>query len=361
MAELLKNLYSEEYIELISSALFKYYPSFDSDRFHKQVFDNKWKDLELKQRMRHISTTLKSFLPIKYKYSIQILKSVSSDIGLQYNLQNIIFQDFVELYGLDEFEVSFDALEHFTKTSTSEFAIRAFILKDEQNTMNQMKQWSQSENEHVRRLSSEGCRPFLPWAVVLHSFKINPSKVMEILSILIDDSSEYVRKSVANNLNDISKNHPSLVIDIVKQHINQNTTKDSLLKHACRTLLKKGDKEVLKLFGFIWRKDLKIEKFMVPSSVKKGDTLEFSFILSSENTLGLLRIEYALQFVRQKGKYSKKVFMLNSKYHKENQKEFQKRYSFKPISTRKYYSGEHIVTVIVNGIEIASKKFDLEK
>ena len=116
----------------------------------------------------------------------------------------MIFQDFVEVYGLDDFENSMRALEVFTINSSSEFAIRQFIVKYPQNTMKQMKIWALSENEHIRRLATEGCRSRLPWAIALREFKENPKKVIEVLEILKDDVSEYVRKSVSNNINDIS-------------------------------------------------------------------------------------------------------------------------------------------------------------
>jgi len=125
-----------------------------------------------------------------------------------YGLENMIFQDFVEVYGLDSFDVSMMAFEVFTVNSSSEFAIRKFILKYEEKTMIQMLLWAKSENEHVRRLASEGSRSRLPWAVALPVFKEDPTSVVEILELLKDDVSAYVRKSVANNLNDISKDNP---------------------------------------------------------------------------------------------------------------------------------------------------------
>ncbi|MDZ7819313.1 MAG: DNA alkylation repair protein [Aliarcobacter sp.] len=131
----------------------------------------------------------------------------------------MVFQDFVEVFGLDDFDESMKALEVFTQDSSSEFAIRQFILKYENETMNQMKLWAKSPNEHLRRLSSEGCRPRLPWAIALPKFKQNPEKPLEIIELLKNDKSLYVQKSVANNLNDISKDNPQIVIDFVKQNL----------------------------------------------------------------------------------------------------------------------------------------------
>lgn len=152
----------------------------------------------------------------------------------------MFFQDFVEVFGLEDFENSIKALEVFTLESSSEFAVRAFILKYEYQTMQQMKLWTQSSNEHIRRLACEGCRPRLPWAVALPKFKQDPSSVLEIIELLKNDESLYVRKSVANNLNDISKDNPELLLKFVKENLGFSKELDWICKHASRTLLKKG-------------------------------------------------------------------------------------------------------------------------
>ena len=216
MAEQLKNLYSKEFIEKLANRLFLTYENFKKENFINSIFDSSWQDLELKQRMRHIAHILNKYLPFSYKEQLEILKEVKKDFG---GLEAMIFQDFVEVFGLDDFEESMKALEIFTINSSSEFAIRQFILKYEEQTINQMKIWAKSSNEHIRRLASEGCRPRLPWAVALPLFKQNPIKPFEIIELLKHDKSLYVQKSVANNLNDISKDNPQLVIAFVKQNL----------------------------------------------------------------------------------------------------------------------------------------------
>ena len=149
MATLLKNIYSQEFIKNLSNSLQNSYKEFKKDEFKKAIFTNAWEDFELKQRMRHISKTLYEFLPFSYKEQIEILIEVKKDFKA---LEAMIFQDFVEVFGLDDFEVSMKALELFTIDSSSEFAIRQFILKYEDRTINQMKLWTKSKNEHIRRL-----------------------------------------------------------------------------------------------------------------------------------------------------------------------------------------------------------------
>lgn len=357
MAQLLKNLYNEEYIHLLSLNLKSCYPAFDSLSFKESIFDDSWEDKELKQRMRYIATTLNKYLPRTYADSLDILKNVFVSLDTKYALENMIFQDYVEVYGLDNFKDSIDALACFTVGSSSEFAIRQFILKYPDETMQQMLLWAKDENEHLRRLASEGCRPRLPWAIALPVFKNNPEKVLKILELLKDDDSKYVQKSVANNLNDISKDNPQILRDITKSWIGQNKNRDWILKHGCRTLLKDSDRETLALFGFKENKNLSLENFTYTKNVSAVDDLEFSFLLLSPEKLGKLRIEFAIDFLRQNKKYNTKVFKISESDVKEKSKKVSKNYSFKAISTRKYYKGMHKIHIIINGIKFIEKTF----
>lgn len=359
MAKALKELYNERYLTLLSNTISQYYPSFDSLTFKKKIFNSQWQNLELKERMRHISITLDNFLSDEYKKNIDILIATFNDINYAFGLENIIFQDYVEVYGLNDFDISMRALQTFTIQSSSEFAIRQFLLKYPNKTLQEMKQWASSKNEHLRRLASEGCRPRLPWAVALPQFKDNPFLVLEILELLKDDESPYVRKSVANNLNDISKENPQIVKKLAKRWFGVSKERDAILKHGCRTLLKSGDKEVLELFGFIRVKNLLIQNFSSHATVQMGKELHFSFELFHPKELGLLRVEFALDFLRKNNKYNRKVFQLSQAHYKSKYKSFQKSYSFKKISTRVYYPGIQKLSIIVNGVTIKEFEFSL--
>ena len=337
MAYLLKDLYNEKYIDLLCSNIQKSHTAFQADAFKSKVFNASWKSLELKERMRHISTTLKAYLPQSFQESTSILKDVFSQMNFSFSLENMIFQDFVEVYGIDNFEISMSALEHFTVNSSSEFAIRRFILKYPQTSMQQMRLWATSENYHVRRLASEGCRSRLPWAIALSDFKKDPSMILEILEILKNDDSPYVRKSVANNLNDISKDNPEIVTELTREWIGQDKNLDAILKHGCRTLLKRSDKDILKLFGFHEPTKVEMNDFIYTKTTSSHDNLDFSFTLDSDEVLGVIRVEYALYFLRKNGIHNKKVFQIYNGDLKTKSKSFKKSYSFKEISTRKYY------------------------
>lgn len=357
MAEQLKNVYTKEYIKNLAFKIKEHYQEFDSDSFINSIFNSTWEELELKMRMRHIAITLNDYLPLSYEKQLEVLKPASKDFG---SFEAMFFQDFVEVYGLDDFENSMEALAVFTQDSSSEFAIRQFILKYENETMHQMKLWSKSSNEHLRRLSCEGCRPRLPWAVALPVFKKNPAKVFEIIEELKNDKSLYVRKSVANNLNDISKDNPALVIEFVKNNLGISKELDWICKHGSRTLLKKGDKHTLELFSFGKSSHVDIVNFSCDEFVKVDDSLNFSFELVSEEPLGNIRVEYAIDYLKSNNTYNKKVFMISQNNIKSKQKTFLKKQSFKNMTTRKHYLGKHFISILLNGEEKIKRSFILD-
>ena len=355
MAELLKNVFDRKFIKSLAADLKQSYPKFDETVFIKGVLTKDWPEKALKQRMRHISENMQRGLPSDYKKAISLLKPVSNKYT---GLEHMIFPDFIELCGIDDLSMSIEAMEHFTENSSSEFPIRFFIIKYEKQMLAQMKKWANSKNEHLRRLASEGCRPRLPWAIGLPKYKKDPLTILPILEILKEDESEYVRRSVANNLNDISKDNPHVVIKIAKKWKGLSLETDKLVKHGCRTLLKQGDQKTIKLFGFREPKDIQLKKFKVTKEIKMGEEIEFAFTLNTDKKrLGLLRVEYIIEFVRKNNKTGKKVFKISEGRYAENERNIIKKHSFKPISTRKYYAGKHSISVVVNGIVLSTKRF----
>ena len=355
MPEPLKYLYNREFIDSLCREFRLVYSQFNSKGFRESIFDTDWDEKELKDRMRHISQTLHRFLPNNYQKSLEILKPVSEKFS---GFEPMFFPDFVEIYGLEDYKQSIMALEHFTKYSSSEFAVRPFIKKYKHKMMAQMGKWAESNNHHVRRLATEGCRPRLPWAMALPEFKKNPQPVIKILEKLRNDPSESVRRSVANNLNDISKDSPQILIEIAKKWLRKNSETDWLVKHACRTLLKKGKPEIMKIFGFEKPNHISIEGFKVQMAVNLGDRLKFSFHLKTQkNQLGKLRIEYQIDFMKNSRKQAGKVFKISEFNYSEKRKEITKEHDFKFITTRKYYTGNHGIRILVNGFELIQDQF----
>ncbi|MCF6283304.1 MAG: DNA alkylation repair protein [Candidatus Polarisedimenticolaceae bacterium] len=357
MAEPLKNRYNEAFIGRLVGELSAHHAPFDGDAFARQLFDSSWPERELKQRMRHITGTLHAYLPADYRQTLEILKPVSRHFS---GFEPMFFPDYVECYGLDDYQASIPALAHFTQYSSSEFAVRPFIERYGDEMMLQMQRWAESDNHHIRRLASEGCRPRLPWAMALPAFKKNPEAVIEVISKMRCDESEYVRRSVANNLNDISKDHPERLLQLAQAWLGEDEKTDWIVKHACRSELKRGVPEVLKLFGFDDPKHIEISAFTLQPEVKMGDGVGFSFQLTTaKKSLGRLRIEYAIDFMKANGKQRRKVFKISESDVVEVQKSVIKQHSFRVISTRKYYPGAHVLAVIVNGRVLSKLSFTL--
>ena len=264
MAEPFKNMYNEQFFDLFTKDLRLVIDDFDAHGFVSQIMDDEWEGRELKQRWIHITSILKKFLPADYKEAIaKILElldhvkstrpdfSVIDDTKFGLMLEyGVILNNYVEQYGLDDYETSVKAIEKITQFTSCEFVTHPFIIKYPDEMMKQMLVWSKHEHWGVRRLSSEGCRPRLPWAMALPNLKKDPTPIIPILENLKNDPARFVRLSVANNLNDIAKDNPEIVIDLAKKWKGESKEVDWIIKHGCRTLLKQGIPEVMELFGF---------------------------------------------------------------------------------------------------------------
>jgi 3-methyladenine DNA glycosylase AlkC len=218
--------------------------------------------------------------------------------------------------------------------------------------MAQMVAWSKHENELVRRLSCEGCRPALPWAPALTNFKKDPTPILPILEQLKTDPSIWVRKSVANNLNDISKTHPDLVVKIAKEWYGKNENTDWIVKHGCRTLLKTGNRDVLAIFGHDDATSIEVVDLTIETpSISIGEDITFSFTISTKEA-AKVRLEYGIDYVKSNGKRNRKIFKISETSLKENEKKYYTRkHSFADVSTRKHYPGMHSISLIINGVE----------
>lgn len=360
MPEPLKHSYNEAYIERLSKALKKHHKRFKPVAFQQSIFDDSWEQRELKERMSHIRHCLHEHLNLPYREALAVLLPAAKDFG---SYEGMFFPEYVEVYGLDSWKPSMKALEILTQYSSSEFAVRPFIEKDEERMMAQMQSWAQHKNHHVRRLSSEGCRPRLPWARALPVFKKDPRPIEPILNALRRDDSEYVRRSVANNLNDIAKDNPDRVLNWCEKYHQQNPLTDWIIKHGCRTLLKQAHPEALALFGYSPIKGLSVTNFNLnPHCVAIGDHLGFSFSLKKRSgNLGRLRIEYGIDYRKANGNLSRKIFKITEGQYSDNSLHFERRQSFLPMSTRRHYPGEHRLAVIVNGRELAVEEFEVIK
>ncbi len=355
--------YNYDSLHDLASRIRAVYPSFQENDFISDIMNETWDALELKARMRQITVNLGRYLPTDYKQAIGVINQVIDGYPAGHNDYALIFfPDFVEVYGQDEchWDLSISAIEKYTPLSTAEFAVRPFIIKHEARMMKQMAVWATHDNEHIRRLASEGCRPALPWGQALTSFKKDPLPILVILEQLKTDPSLYVRKSVANNLNDISKTHPDLVTKIARDWYGKHAYTDWIVKHGCRTLLKKGNQEVMDIFGYHDTGSVDITDFaLTTTSIARGENMIFSFAVSAKETTKV-RLEYGIDYVKANGNYSRKIFQISEILLKANQKKtYTKSHSFRDLSSRTHYPGSHSITLIVNGVACGRLDFEL--
>ena len=344
-------MFNRETVGGLAKAITASYPGFRKDVFLQRVFDESWDKRALKERVRHITLKLGELLPEGYQESLDILKGALPRLGEQ-GFEKMVFPDFVEVYGLEDWDSSIPAVEYFTQHVSAEFAIRPFIEKYPEKTMSQMLDWVGHPHPGVRRLASEGCRPRLPWGIRLKGHQADPSPILPILEHLKDDDREEIRRSVANNLNDISKDHPQIVLKVLRNWQDSgNENRSRMIKHALRTLLKNGDPEALRLLGFSSPKIKILKLSLEPREINLGEDVLFSFeILSTGNVEQRLMIDYIVCFMRANGKQTPKVFKLSQKSIQPGERtQITKKHSFQPISTRKYYPGMQTFQPQING------------
>lgn len=353
---LLKDLIDAAFIQRLGEACQRLQVDFDPEHFKAKVLDEDFTALELKARIRRVASTLFQHLAVPFEQACEVLKPVSSQFG---GIQGFVFPDVVEQFGLDQPLVALAALGHFTQFSTSEFAIRPFILRYPELTLPQLMLWTQSDNHHLRRLASEGSRPRLPWGQALPKFKKDPTPLLPLLEALKQDPSDYVRRSVANHLNDISKDQPELMLDICRHWFGQHPDTDWIIKHALRGLLKQRHPAALQLFGY-QPLAVQTQLSLATDQVAMGDQFSFTLKLQLPATQsGKLRLEYAIDFAGKTGKARHKVFQWLERLVSEPELTLQRNYHFKDLTTRKHYPGEHRISIIVNGQIMTSQTFML--
>ena len=369
MSYLLKEqFYRRAFFEALIPTLQRHLPDLNKTRFLNEIFTDQWPDLELKERTRHVCLVFHQYLPQEFQVAskklIKLAHELIADNSLQPEFGHIFLADYIAVFGLDHYPESMKAIEEVTQLMTCEFAVRPFLLKYPRKMPQQMYHWARHESPAVRRLASEGMRPRLPWGTGIPFLKKDPSPIFQILESLKNDPSEDVRRSVANNLNDISKDHPDVALDILTRWHQHQSAPQKLIKHAARTLLKKGDPRALVLFGFHGDEHVQIRNLnLTRKSLKIGEALGFQFdIWVGPGQEPKVRLEYAIHYVKANGRHSPKVFQVQEKVLPGGSSyEILRRQSFKDLTTRKHYPGEHILAILVNGIEKAREHFMLSK
>ncbi len=370
MAEPFKNEYNPKMIAQMGGHLHRTWPKFDKAGFVDMATDGLEK-LELKQRSEHITKALTAFLPDDFEQATSIMLGSLAPYNEDWQeggergitgWGTLPMNRYVSMHGLNHFDLSMAFFKEVTSRFSAEFDIRFFLINDQQRTLDLLERWARDPHYHVRRLVSEGTRPRLPWAMKLQSFIDNPMQIMPLLEILRDDKEEYVRRSVANNLNDIAKDHPDLVAGIAKDWlINADKYRERLVKHACRTLIKQGHKATLEALGY-GEPDVVLEALCIQDErVKFGGALLFDIVLqSTSNVSQNLIIDYVIHHRKANGSTSPKVFKWKNMILKPDATiSATKKHNIKTITTRAYYNGIHAVEIFVNGVSLGKQDFEL--
>ncbi len=364
----LKDFFDERVVRSIAGDLAHALPSLDVRRFVREGLDGLEK-LELIARGWHLAETLKRHLPESFPEAVRILlrslgppQAGTEGAGMEpFRYLPHVF--FAGKYGLDHFEAALQAQYELTRRFTAEWSIRGFLVKYPEATYARLLQWTADPDVHVRRLTSEGTRPRLPWAPRLKAFQKDPAPVLALLERLKDDPELYVRRSVANNLNDIGKDHPDLAAEVcARWSQGAPPGRAWIVKHALRSLLKQGHRGALATLGCGEPPKVSLSSLKIPKSVRRGDTLRFSFTLESRSDRKQqLRVDYAVHFVKANGATRPKVFKLRQLVlGPRGRSGLAGRISFKPMSTRKSYPGPHRIELLINGVARPLSGFELK-
>ncbi|MDX2382087.1 MAG: DNA alkylation repair protein [Acidimicrobiia bacterium] len=358
MAQPLKDSFGVDIPGLVAAPFAAVDPAFESEGFEQFCLDG-YVDLELTPRARRIADGLAAYLPDDRGRALDLLveslahgQDPSTFEGMD-GFRYLPHVYFVADHGLDHFERAMTAQYELTQLFTAEFSIRSYLVHHRDATLRRLREWTTDPNVHVRRLVSEGTRPRLPWAPRLREFQDDPTPVLDLLEDLRDDQEEYVRRSVANNLNDIAKDHSDVVVDTARRWwADGDEHRRRLVRHGLRTLVKRGDPGALEVLGYGADSPVTIDEVEIsPATVQIGGrvTIEMSLTNPSTDDAGAL-VDLRVHFVKANGSTSPKVFKGKELQLAPGESgAVRKTISVAQHSTRTHHPGTHVVDAIVNG------------
>jgi 3-methyladenine DNA glycosylase AlkC len=367
-----KNKISAELVAVTGYHLDRHLSVFDRSSYEAAIL-SKLDALELKERAQLIADETHKVLPAALGERYRILAAMlypeegvgidapSDERGIRgWGLMPLT--RIVGEHGLEDFEASLALLKEMTKRATSEFDVRPFLNADQDRALKIMAPWVGDESVHVRRLVSEGTRPRLPWGMQLKKLIADPAPTLPLLEALKDDPEEYVRRSVANHLNDIAKDHPDLVAGLAADWLKDAAkNREKLVRHACRTLIKQGHSGALEAFG-LGPPEISLASFAVRTPVvDHGSSLAFDVeIKSVSGKSQSLVIDYVVHFRKANGTLAPKVFKWTSATLEPGQTlALARKHPIRPITTRVYYPGEQLVSLRINGQDFGCVSFEL--
>jgi 3-methyladenine DNA glycosylase AlkC len=358
-APLLKDLLNAQALARIGRAAAQAHPAFDQ-RAYLAMAREGLDELSIMQRMSRAADSLRAHLPADYPKALKIVRKMAP--LLPGGFADMVLPEFVGRHGLEHVEMSLEALRELTPYSSAEFALRPFIAQDPDAVLARAARWAEDDNEHVRRLASEGTRPRLPWARRLPLLAAEPQRTRPILEKLRADPSDYVRRSVANHLNDIAKDHPDWVLELLEGWPREQAETQWITRHALRNLIKAGHPRALRLVGVTHGAKVKLRAFDVaPAVLRLGQVLQLNATLvSTARQPQKLVVDYAIHYVKKNGETSRKVFKLRTlALEGQGEVSLTKNQTIADFTTRVHYAGRHAVELLVNGLPVAQGHFDL--
>jgi 3-methyladenine DNA glycosylase AlkC len=368
MAEPLKNQFGPAIPRTIGRMIAAVFPAFDEKAFVKRALKG-YDALELMARGRKIAEALRQHLPADYPRAAEMLiasldqrpvKTAGQSMTSFLFLPHVLF---VAEYGLDHFDVSMRAQHALTKLFTAEFSIRRYLERHQAATLARLKEWAADPSADVRRLVSEGTRPRLPWAIRLRAFQADPSPVLALLELLKDDPDLYVRRSVANNLSDIGKDHPAVLITTARKWmVGATEERRWIVRHALRSAVKRAESGALDLLGFGHSAEVVVQKVRIaPRRAAIGSSVTLACELRSKAaTVQRLLVDLRVRYIKANGTHRPKVFKLKTvELASRESLPLNKTLSLMQLTTRKHYPGTHHLELMVNGRAYPLGSFEL--
>lgn len=374
MGEPFKNLIDRALVRTMAAHLARVHRSFDRARFQSLASDG-LEGLELKARALHVASALEATLPRDFGRAAAILEKSLAPARLDDDLGALSSSElglagwpvwpmgeFVVRRGMREPERALAVLHALTQRFSAEFALRPFLVRHPALAFATIERWARDPSPHVRRLVSEGSRPRLPWGMRLNALVADPAPTLPLLRVLQDDPSAYVRRSVANHLNDISKDHPHVVSEWLARHLPRaSSERRALLRHASRTLIKQGHAPTLAAWGLGRKLRGSCALSLAPRRVEVGGSITLNVALVSRSASPQrLVVDYVVHHVRANGGTSPKVFKgWTIELGARARLALEKRHSLAPVTTRRYHAGRHRVELKINGEPLAERAFEL--
>jgi 3-methyladenine DNA glycosylase AlkC len=364
----LKDFFDEPLLRSLADDLHRVHPPLDRKKFVADCLRG-LHALELIDRGRHVGEVLRRHLPERFEEAARILvASLGPALPQTEGFGMAPFRylphiTYVGRYGLDHFEAAMEAQMAITQRFSAEWSIRGFLERYPEKTYARLLDWVRHPSVHVRRLVSEGTRPRLPWAPRLRAFQEDPAPVLRLLELLKDDPELYVRRSVANSLNDIGKDHPQVLVEVCRRwSVDAPPERAWVVKHALRSLVKRGDRQALAVLGVAQAPKVRVSRArLVARRVPIGGALSFSFdVASAARRKQDLLVDFAVHFVKADGRTKPKVFKLaRITLPAAGRVTLRESVSFRPMTTRTPYPGTHRLEALINGVAFPLARFEV--